>query len=147
MQALIAILVIASVGAGLILIAIDVYRAYQGTPDPRNVPGSEMSAVGVAVLALLDRTDKSDPKHPRLSSLKMKLLNRGIVATLSAEEMRLAYLAVKFQKSSLLGKLSDRTAYASPNTLQDYKEFLFHIRKFELKFREGVYVSSDITEA
>jgi len=60
--------------------------------------------------------------------------------------MRLAYRAVKFQKTFLLAKLADRRAYASPNTLQDYKECLFFIRKFEMKFREGVYVSIDVTE-
>jgi hypothetical protein len=58
--------------------------------------------------------------------------------------MRLAYRAVKFQKTSLLSKFADRGAYASQNTLQDYKGSLYFIRKFE--FREGVYVRDDVRE-
>jgi hypothetical protein len=143
---LVFVLVIGLFGAGFTVIVIGIYRAYRDTPDPRNVPGREMRAVGIAVVALLDQTEKSDPIFQKLTSLKMKLLNRGMVASLSAPEMRLAHLAVKFQKTSLIAKLADRGAYASPNTLQDYKESLFFIRKFELKFREGVYVSVDVRE-
>jgi hypothetical protein len=143
---LVFVIVIGLFVAGFTVIGVGIFRACEDTPDPRNVPGREMRAVGRAVVALLDQTDKSDPTFQKLTFLKMKLLSGGIVASLSAPEMRLAYRAAKFQKTSLISKLADRGAYASPNTLQDYKDSLYFIRKFELKFREGVYIRDDVRE-
>ncbi len=143
---LVFVIVIGLFMAGFTVIGVGIYRAYEDTPDSRNVPGREMRAVGIAVVALLEQTDKSDPIFQKLNFLKMKLLNRSMVVSLSASEMRLAYRAVKFQKTSLISKLADRGAYASPNTLQDYKDSLYFIRKFELKFREGVYVRDDVRD-
>ena len=108
------------------------------------IPKREMTAIGTAVAALLERTGGSDSQFDTLRLLKTKLLNRGSVAHLAAKDVQLAYLAVVQHKADLLARLSDRAAYASPETLQEYKENLFYMRQFELKVREGVYTRTDI---
>jgi hypothetical protein len=78
MQELIPLLVFVTIfvllGAVLTVVVVRIFRVCEDTPDPRNVPGREMKAVGRAVVALLEQTDKSDLTFQKLTFLKIKLL-------------------------------------------------------------------------
>ena len=140
------ILVVVVLAALGIVILVDIRRTFLDVPDPKSVPGQEMTEVGRAVAALLAQTDKSKLEFKGLCVLKSKLLNRGLTAPLSLKDVQLAYVAVQFQKTDLLNRLSDKGAWASSETLQDYRMSLSYLRKFELKYREGFYVRSEIGE-